>query len=221
MPDYTYDPSDGTYHDDQGHAVPRKTILALLATLTAAQAAKFRVLAQQRADDVLDTAAWHAEMADTVQTGVIAGAALASGGVAQLDQGWTAGRIAQQLDYLAGFVAAVQDGTVAVTTPAEGDKPAEAAPGFLARAELYGGATHSTYMAADYAKVADLGMEFEQSVLDSGADSCAECIDAAEQGVVPLGTLSLPGERECEARCRCEMTYLTADEAAVADEGAA
>lgn len=212
MPDYTYDPSDGTYHDDQGHAVPRKTLLALLATLTTAQAAQFRALAQQRADDVLDTAAWHAEMADTVTTGVVAGAALASGGVAQLDQGWTAGRIAQQLDYLAGFVAAVQDGAVAVTTPAEGDKPAEAAPGFLARAESYSGASHSVYQAAEHEQAAARGFEMERSVLDDGAASCDECIAMDAEGWAPLDSLSLPGERECQGNCRCTMEYATADE---------
>jgi hypothetical protein len=44
--------------------------------------------------------------------------------------------------------------------------------------------------------------------LDGQAQHCQDCLDYAARGIVPIGTLPLPGQRcACRARCRCSIEY--------------
>jgi hypothetical protein len=45
-------------------------------------------------------------------------------------------------------------------------------------------------------------------ILDFQAQHCQDCLDYAARGLVPIGSVPLPGQRcACRARCRCRVEY--------------
>lgn len=47
----------------------------------------------------------------------------------------------------------------------------------------------------------------EQNVLTENAMHCGECPELTAQGWVDIGTLPLPGERECKSNCKCHLVF--------------
>jgi hypothetical protein len=44
--------------------------------------------------------------------------------------------------------------------------------------------------------------------LDAQAQHCEDCMQYAARGVVPIGSVPLPGQRcACGSRCRCRVEY--------------
>jgi hypothetical protein len=45
-------------------------------------------------------------------------------------------------------------------------------------------------------------------ILDPQAQHCQDCIDHSARGMVPIGSLPMPGQRcACRARCKCRVEY--------------
>jgi hypothetical protein len=90
------------------------------------------------------------------------------------------------------------------------------AAGIVNRAGLYVRAQYpATEIARRYANIA-AGFKFEENALDPEADHCEpdprrpeipDCPSLTRLGVVPIGTLPLPGKRVCELGCRCTIIY--------------
>jgi len=39
------------------------------------------------------------------------------------------------------------------------------------------------------------------------ADHCDGCLEETSKGWQPIGTISMPGDRQCTVRCKCTMRY--------------
>jgi hypothetical protein len=79
-------------------------------------------------------------------------------------------------------------------------------PATLARAAMYGDAPWSVAMNVQRAEKIRDGLRSEKNQLGI-SDHCPDCIDQSLAGLVPIGTLIPPGERQCLTRCRCWLSY--------------
>jgi len=121
----------------------------------------------------------------------------ARGGWAQMSQsdwGKVGAQIKAQYAYLNNFAQEIASGKQALNGQV------------LARADMYGKATHSTYEAIRGQMAEVRGMTEERRVLTPG-ENCPDCIDYAAQGWQPIGSLPVIGDSVCMTNCRCEFEY--------------
>lgn len=143
---------------------------------------------------------WALRMAGISVTSALVAGAFAAGGWAQLDlvRRDVEEHLAAELGYLDAFADDVADGRV----PRDGR--------FVRRAMLYGAAGWGLYMLLRGREARRRGYGEERSILDPGAEHCAECAGEADRGWRPLGELVPIGSRQCRGGCRCRMEYRNA-----------
>lgn len=186
----------GRYVDlSTGRFIARQVVQeALQATLDRVAANVAAVSQQLRAGEVT-LAQWQLAMAEQVKLAHLTSAALAHGGWAQMtpaDNGRVGQAVRAQYQYLQSFAAQVADGT----QPLDGT--------FTRRAQMYANSGRQTFEATQRAELVQRGATEERNVRHA-LDSCPGCLAATDAGWVPVGTLSLPGARECRTNCRCSL----------------
>ncbi len=77
---------------------------------------------------------------------------------------------------------------------------------FRRRAGQYMQAGRANFHLADREEREQRGMNEERSIRHA-RDSCAECIFWEAAGWRPIGTVTVPGERECRRGCKCTLDY--------------
>jgi hypothetical protein len=82
---------------------------------------------------------------------------------------------------------------------------------FVNRAQQYAQAGRTTYENFQRRAMEARGHDEERSVRNAG-DSCAGCLAAEARGWQPVGSLPLPGERNCLRNCKCAMEYRKSEE---------
>jgi hypothetical protein len=125
----------------------------------------------------------------------ILSAAAARGGMNKMDArawGQVGGVIAEQDRFIERFIGDIQSGR----QPLNGQ--------LNNRAAMYVEAGRTTHERAKREVQADQGMTEERNILRD-AKHCGECPELTQRGWVPIGTLPLPGQRECSVNCRCEI----------------
>jgi hypothetical protein len=180
-----------------GQFVARATVRnALNRALTRAKG-EMRSLSEQLARGDITLVGWQLGMADGLRATHLYAAAIARGGFAQLDAA-DYGRIGLLLrsryGFLNRFAAEIEAGLVR-----DGR--------FLQRAGMYINASRTAFQHADRAEMEDnQGMTEERNVL-AEAENCAGCLDATDEGWVPIGELPDIGARDCLTNCQCEIEY--------------
>ena len=194
MPDRTWDETIGRYRS-HGQVVAPRTIRTALDTALDGAAAEVRAVTQQLIDREIGLAAWQTAVEAELVPAHLAATALAHGGLAALtadEMAEATARLDRELSYLDRLAQDLADSTV----PLDGR--------LLPRLEQYAQAPRFTYEEGARTEDDDHGWAEEQNVPES-AHSCADCAAATAAGWQPLGTLSLPGERECAGNCRCTI----------------
>jgi hypothetical protein len=77
----------------------------------------------------------------------------------------------------------------------------------LARVRMYAHAGRQTYHAIETQVVFAAGFTEELNVLHPTAEHCAQCVELAAKGYVPLGTHPRIGTRTCLTADQCHMEY--------------
>lgn len=79
-------------------------------------------------------------------------------------------------------------------------------PQALSRVSGYVGSARVNFLEAERDAVRALGHTFEERRRLGASEHCADCVNYANQGWQPLGTLPVPGEASrCNRRCRCNL----------------
>ena len=109
------------------------------------------------------------------------------------------GRIGQRLraeyTYLQGFVRDLLDGRIS-------------APMATARISLYAQSVRGSYWQGTEMREQQRGFSLMRRILDAQAVHCADCLGYAARGIVPIGSVPMPGVRcACGARCKCSVKY--------------
>jgi hypothetical protein len=140
---------------------------------------------------------WQSEMMQRLRIQHLAQASAAAGGWARVDDAVTGrleARLEGQFAYLDNFASQIASGAQPLTRAV------------VTRASLYAQAARGAYEGERNEQMRQAGFDEERNVLGQ-ADSCQGCLEAAEQGWVPIGTLTPVGSRQCLARCHCTLDY--------------
>jgi hypothetical protein len=181
-----------------GRFISPSEVRDALETVMDASAIRMNNITQQLVDGSVSMAEWQSTMMEQIKVAHTAAAASARGGWAQMSQSdWgAAGRmIRTQYEKLNGFAEQVASGKQKLNGQA------------LMRADLYADAPRGTFeeMRRRYETMQN-GAEEERRNLGE-ADHCDGCLDQAELGWQPVGTLDPIGGEECLTRCHCKFSY--------------
>jgi hypothetical protein len=78
----------------------------------------------------------------------------------------------------------------------------------LARIGLYAQSVRGSFWEGISIRQEKQGYSLMRRILDSQAKHCQDCLDYAARGMVPMGSVPLPGQRcACRANCRCSVKY--------------
>lgn len=190
-----WNPTLARYIDARGRMVSTVAVRrALDASIRNAQGRARQYAEQLRAGD-LTLAEWEMDMRVLIKDVQIWSVAGAAGGWAQLgpaEYGRIGSLVRDQYEYLYAFTQSIATGRTSL-----------AAVG--ARAVLYVEAGRRSYEMQQLVADRDAGLDEEANTLGP-ADHCGECPDWTARGWLPVGTIPLPGDRECIVRCKCMIT---------------
>lgn len=196
---WRYDPISGRYRGANGRFLSQRAVEALVDGRINKLAAALRRYTDMlsRGDITLDQ--WQSSVREALKLTHVQAAIIGNGGkdtMVQADWGRIGQRLRVEYAYLQGFARDLLDGRVS---------PAMA----LARIGLYAQAVRGSYWEGATIRQGKQGYSLMRRILDSQAKHCQDCLDYAARGVVPMGSLPLPGQRcACRANCRCSVKYL-------------
>lgn len=201
MPDprrrYRWDPATAQYRAPNGRFVSRGAVRGALDRAITSEAKHMLDMLQQLRLGQLSLDGWYAGMRQSIKLVHLWAAAAASGGWAQLDAS-DYGRVGQIIrfhyDRLARFAE-----QLANRLPIDGRA--------VIRVGMYAKAARKTYHDIELVLTQEAGFTEERNILDPAAESCAECLDLASLGWVPIGTMPRPGNRLCLTNCACTLEY--------------
>lgn len=199
LPKFIWDVALGRYrYVKSGRLVSWKTIREQMLEKSARAGRKrVRQWTQQLRDGVMSLSQWRRNMADEVKYQNLNAAAAAKGGWSQMtqsDYGRAGAAIRRQYEYLDKATMALKRGA-----PLDGR--------FFARAEMYPESSRTLFQKIRETKAVEEGMLMEQNKLGI-ADHCSGCITAERMGIVPIGSLTPIGFRDCLTRCHCWIVYV-------------
>jgi len=195
---WRYDPISGRYRGANGRFLSQRAVEALVDGRINKLAAALRRYTDMlsRGDITLDQ--WQSSVREALKLTHVQAAIIGNGGkdtMVQADWGRIGQRLRVEYAYLQGFARDLLDGRVS---------PAMA----LARISLYAQAVRGSYWEGATIRQGKQGYSLMRRILDSQAKHCQDCLDYAARGVVPMGSLPLPGQRcACRSNCRCSVKY--------------
>lgn len=163
------------------------------------------VITEQLQAGSINLAEWQLAMESEIKVIHTASAASARGGWAQMTQadwGWVGQRVRAQYEFLNNFAAQISNGQQPLNGRA------------LLRAKMYAQAGRSTFqeMRRRYTRIYK-GAVTEQRILKPNAEHCEGgddrpgCVELADMGRVPVGTLPPIGAAQCLTFCLCIFRF--------------
>lgn len=195
---WRYDPISGRYRGANGRFLSQRAVEALVDGRINKLAAALRSYTDMlsRGDITLDQ--WQSSVREALKLTHVQAAIIGNGGkdtMAQADWGKIGQRLRVEYAYLQGFARDLLDGRVS---------PAMA----FARIGLYAQAVRGSYWEGATIRQGKQGYSLMRRILDSQAKHCQDCLDYAARGMVPMGSLPLPGQRcACRSNCKCSVKY--------------
>lgn len=196
VPPFHWNAKAARFTDATGRFVPTPTVQAAVETVIGASRDRIAALAGRLEAGRLTLAEWQTAMQTELKSLHLAQAAVAAGGWPQLgpmDFGSVGHTLRDQYRYLAGFAAAIADGTQPLA-------------GVAARAALYADAAWATYQQGTRRAASRAGQQQELNILGD-SQHCATCAAQTARGWVTIGTLIPIGQRECQVHCRCSLNF--------------
>lgn len=205
MPSFSHYGWNGSRYIDleTGRFVSMRTIRDVLESAIDASAVRMNDLTQRLHDGEISLVEWRSGMMKNIKTAHTAAGMAANGGWAQMTQsdwGAVGQMVRTQYERLYAFAQQIENGE----QPLDGR--------MLIRADMYGDAARGTFEQMERRLRITDGYEEEQRVLEDKTNNCDGCLEQAELGWQPIGTLDPIGAEECGVRCRCEFEYRRADE---------
>jgi hypothetical protein len=195
---WSYDRRIGRYRDDRGRFLSKEAVGKLVDSRIDQLEANLRRYTRMLADGNLTLDQWQGSVREAIKNAHIQAALIGYGGKDEMGSA-EYGRIGQRLraeyTYLQGFARDLLDGRISN-------------PMALARVGLYAQSVRGSYWQGTELRQQQQGFSLMKRKLDGQAQHCQDCLDYAARGIVPIGTLPLPGQRcACRARCRCSIEY--------------
>jgi hypothetical protein len=193
---YSWSDASGRYRGPGGQFVSFTRVRSFLdGTLDSNEKAVVR-LGEQLKNREITLGEWQIGMRDNLKSIHLTSGSLAQGGWAQMspaDFGRVGARLKEQYKFLGKFSKEIEAGL-----PLDGR--------FKNRVKLYAQSGRVSYDAIQRAEMLKRGMKEEKNILHP-ADHCRDCLAQTALGWVPIGTLTLIGQRICSSNDRCTKIY--------------
>lgn len=196
---WSYDPVRGRYRGENGRFLGRKAIEALIDGRVSKLSTQLKDYTRRLSDGSITIDQWQGSVREAIKMAHIQAAVLGQGGrnaLSPSDYGRIGQKLRQEYRYLERFVRDLLDGAVSSAHA-------------LNRIGLYAESVRSSYWEGTTVRQGQQGYSLMRRILDGQAVHCQDCIGYAQRGIVPIGSLPMPGQRcECRARCKCSIEYL-------------
>ena len=195
---WSYDRNTGRYRDERGRFLSKEAVGKLVDGRIGKLEAQLQRFTRMLSNGSITLEQWQGSVREAIKIAHIQAAIIGHGGKASMGRA-EYGRIGQRLraeySYLQNFVRDLLDGRVSGAMA-------------VARIGLYAQSVRGSYWEGSEARQKERGFSLMRRILDNQAQHCQDCIDYAARGMVPIGTVPLPGQRcACRARCKCSVTY--------------
>jgi hypothetical protein len=203
---WTYDPVSGRYRAANGRFLSKKAMEALVDGKINQLSKQLRDYTKRLADNSITIDQWQGSVREAIKMSHIQAAIIGGGGKDRLtaaDWGRIGQRLRSEYAYLQGFASDLL--AARVSTPMA-----------LARIQLYAESVRGSYWEGNTIRREREGYSLMRRILDPQAQHCADCVRYKQAGIVPIGSLPMPGQRcECRARCKCSVEYLRSQAPAI------
>jgi len=195
---WSYDTRTGRYRDEKGRFLSQQSVEAIVDGRINKLDTTLRRITKMMADGNITLEQWQGSVREAIKAVHIQAAIIGHGGKDSMGSA-EYGRVGQKLRaeyaYLQGFASDILAGRVS---------PAMA----VARISLYAQSVRASYWQGLELRKQAEGYGLMRRILDPQAQHCEDCPGFAALGLVPIGTLPMPGQRcACRARCRCRVEY--------------
>jgi len=195
---WSYDGNTGRYRDEKGRFLSQKAVEALVDSRIDKLDSTLRRITRMLVDGGITLDQWQESVREAIKGAHIQAAIIGYGGRNQMGSA-EYGRIGQRLRaeyaYLQGFARDLLEQRLS---------PAMA----LARVGLYAQSVRGSYWQGTELRKQQQGFSLMRRKLDPQAQHCDDCLSYAARGIVPIGSVPMPGQRcACRARCRCTVEY--------------
>jgi len=196
---WSYDRKTGRFRDEKGRFLSEKSVQNLVDGRIDKLDRQLRQFTRMLADGAITLDQWQGSVREAIKAAHLQAAIIGHGGrsgMGAAEYGRIGQRLRQEYAYLQGF---------ALDLLEQRSSPAMA----LARISLYAQSVRGSFWEGASMRKEQQGYGLMQRILDPLAQHCSDCVGYAARGVVPIGSLPLPGQRcACRARCRCTVRYL-------------
>jgi len=195
---WSYDRNTGRYRDEKGRFLSQKAVEALVDSRISKLDSTLRRVTRMLVDGNLSLDQWQASVREAIKAAHIQAAIIGYGGRGEMDSagyGRVGQRLREEYRFLQGFARDLLDGRVS-------------GPQSLARISLYSQSVRGSFLQGEGLRKQQQGFSLMRRKLDPQAQHCEDCLGFAARGIVPIGSVPLPGQRcACRARCRCRIEY--------------
>lgn len=196
--EWSYDQLTGRYRDARGRFLSEKSVQALVDGRIDKLDSQLRRFTRMLADGAITLEQWQGSIREAIKAAHLQAAMVGHGGKAGMtsaDYGRIGQRLRQEYAYLQGFAMDLLEQRIS-------------APMALARIGLYAQSVRGSFWEGASIRQEKQGYGLMRRILDPSAQHCEDCLDFAARGIVPIGSVPLPGQRcACRARCRCSVRY--------------
>jgi hypothetical protein len=196
---WRYDPVTGRYRGSNGRFLSQSAVEALFDGRINKLGTLLRRLTNMLDDGSIGLVQWQESVREALKLAHVQAAIIGNGGRDNMQASdW--GRIGQRLRaeyrYLEGFARDLLAGSIS-------------APMAIARIGMYSQAVRGSYWEGSAIRQERQGYSLMRRILDPQAKHCEDCVRFAARGVVPIGSLPMPGQRcACLSNCRCRVQYM-------------
>jgi hypothetical protein len=195
---WSYDQKSGRYKDERGRFLSEKSVQALVDGRIDKLDAQLRRFTRMLADGSITLDQWQGSVREAIKAAHLQAAIIGHGGrdgMGSAEYGRVGQRLRQEYAFLQGFARDLLDQRIS-------------APMALARIGLYAQSVRGSFWEGASIRKEQQGFSLMRRILDPLAQHCSDCLAFAARGIVPIGSVPLPGQRcACRARCRCSVRY--------------
>jgi hypothetical protein len=203
---WSYDQRTSRFRDEKGRFLSEKGVEALVDGRIDKIDSQLRRFTRMLADGAITLDQWQGSIREAIKAAHLQAAMIGHGGrsgMGAAEYGRIGQRLRQEYAYLQGFALDLLE-------------QRSSAPMALARISLYAQSVRGSFWEGASIRKEQQGYGLMQRVLDPTAQHCSDCVGYASRGIVPIGSVPLPGQRcACRARCRCSVRYFRQQAATV------
>jgi len=204
--EWSYDRVVGRYRDSKGRFLSESGVQALVDSRINRLDRNLRKFTKMLADGAITLDQWQGSVREAIKAAHLQAAMIGHGGRAGMgsaEYGRVGQRLRQEYAFLQGFALDLLEQRVS-------------GPMALARISLYAQSVRGSFWEGASIRKEQQGFSLMRRILDPMAQHCSDCIAYASRGIVPIGSVPLPGQRcACRARCRCSVEYFRQQAATV------